>query len=286
MKRLAISVNGGGALGIGPAYVLTRLEQDLGKSMCSITHAYAGTSTGSIIAACLNEGINGHEIFELYKEHMKKIFTKYPWYKRVNPKCPTYDNSYLKSLLKDRLHGKCSEWFKPIFIPTTFMNGDSEEKVWDKGDATTDKWLAVLSSTAAPTYFDTVKDGSNCYCDGGMWANDPTMTLVAGLKNSGWEDFKVISFNTGFETPHNESGNKTLVDWAAYIMEDWVARSGNANYYEAKSVIGESNIFRCSPKVTKNYKMDDTSEKTIQEIIDVWDSWYEENKESLIGFIK
>lgn len=288
MKRLAISINGGGALGIGPAYILTRIEQDLGKSITDISHAYAGTSTGAIIAGCLAENINGHEIFELYKNNVKRIFTKYSWYKRLVPSCPTYDNSNLKSILKSKLHGRCNEWFKPVYITTTFMNGDSEEKVWDKGDTDTEKWFAVLSSTAAPTYFDVLEDKKtgDCFCDGGMWANDPLMVLVAGLKNSGWDDFKVLSFNTTFETPNSEKGNKTLVQWASYIMKDWVARAGNANFYEANAVLGRENVFRCSPKVLKPFDMDDTSDKTIDKVIEIWSSWYEQNKKQLLYFIQ
>jgi patatin-like phospholipase/acyl hydrolase len=117
--------------GIGPLQFLCRLEQDLGKKIPLVSAAYAGTSTGSIIAAGLNEGYSAHDLFDLYKTNLKKIFTKYSWYKRLDPKCPTYDNSNLKSLLKEKFTGKISEWQKPIYIPTTVMNGESVEKVWD-----------------------------------------------------------------------------------------------------------------------------------------------------------
>lgn len=287
MKRLAISINGGGALGIGPAYILTRLEQELEGSICEFSHAYAGTSTGAIIASCLAENINAHEIFKLYQDNIKKIFTKYPWYKRVVPSCPTYDNSNLKAILKEKLHGTCSEWFKPIFIPATFMNGQSEEKVWDKGDTDTAKWFAVLSSTAAPTYFDVLlSKNKECFCDGGLWANDPIMTLVAGLKTLGWDDFKILSFNTTFDTPHTESGNKSLIDWGKYILKGWVAKSGNANYYESKALLGEQNVFRCSPYVDAPLEMDDTSDKNIEYVLDIWQQWYNANRNALLTFIK
>lgn len=58
MKKLTISVSGGGALGIGPLAFMCRLESDLrGKKLADISYAYAGTSTGAIIAAGLAERI-------------------------------------------------------------------------------------------------------------------------------------------------------------------------------------------------------------------------------------
>ena len=122
-KQLCISVEGGGALGIGPLAFMCRMEQDLGKKLSELSVAFSGTSTGAIIAACLAEGMSAHDIFDLYKNNLKKIFTKYSWYKRLSPTCPTYDNSNLKKLLQKNLKGKCSDWKKPIYISTTHMNG-------------------------------------------------------------------------------------------------------------------------------------------------------------------
>ena len=185
---LAISINGGGALGIGPLAFMCRLESDVGKKLSDISVAFAGTSTGAIIAGGLDEGYSAHELYDMYRENLPKIFTKYSWYKRLQPSCPTYDNSYLKKILSTTFKGKVCEWKKPIYIPTTHTNGESVEKVWDLGDKTIDKATAILTSTAAPTYFDCVKIGNDNYCDGGLWKNDPIDVLNAGLKRSEYRD--------------------------------------------------------------------------------------------------
>ena len=70
-KQLCISVEGGGALGIGPLAFMCRLEQDLGKKLGDLTSAFAGTSTGSIIAAGLSEGYSAHDLYDLYKNKFK-----------------------------------------------------------------------------------------------------------------------------------------------------------------------------------------------------------------------
>lgn len=312
MKRIAISINGGGALGIGPLAFMCRLESEplFGKSVSKRAFALAGTSTGAIIAACLAEGMSAHDTFELYRKNLKSIFTEYPWYDRMKPGCPTYSNANLKRLLQENLSGprgdsdaskrtaklrdtlqenlsgNCGDWDRPVFIPTTFMNGPSVEKVWDRGDTDVPKWFAVLTSTAAPTYFDViVDDKGNSYCDGGLWCNDPIMTLQAGLAKGGERDYKILSFDTGMSVPNTDTGNKTMLGWGKYILKNWVARSGMSNYYEACANLGEKNVFRVSPSISKPFEMDDTSDKTIQKVIEIWDSEYSRLKPKLLEFL-
>lgn len=285
-KCLAISVNGGGALGIGPLAFMCRLEQDLGKKLGDLSVAFAGTSTGAIIAAGLDEGYSAHELYELYRGNLKKIFTKYPWYKRLTTTCPTYDNSYLKSLLKEKFPGSVSDWKKPIFIPTTHSNGESVEKVWDLGDVGVEKWFAVLTSTAAPTYFDGVKSGKDFYLDGGMWKNDPIDVLNAGLKKSAYNGkLKILSFNTGMDHPNTLSSNQTLVGWATYILNDWVARSGKSGGYEVKADIGEDNVAIASPFSDKKFDMDDVSNSTLDKVEKIWTDYYEQHKDYFYKFV-
>lgn len=285
-KQLCISCQGGGALGIGPLAFMCRMEQDLGKKLCDLAAAFTGTSTGSIIAACMDEGMSAHDIFDLYKNNLKKIFTKYPWYKRALPTCPTYDNSYLKDLLKKYLKGKCSDWKKPIYIATTFMNGESVEKVWDLGDTETEKWFAVLTSTAAPTYFDVIIDNGNSYCDGGLWSNCSADLVIAGQFKQGNKNLKLLNFNTTLNTPNTEKGNQTLVGWAEYILNNWVARASKSPIYEAKSILGEKYVFDASPEYKKKLEMDDVSDKNLNLIIEIWQKYYEKVKPELLEFMK
>jgi len=72
-RYLAISVNGGGALGIGPLAFMCRLEQDTGKKLGDLAVAFAGTSTGAIIAAGLDEGYSAHDLFDLYKDNLRRF---------------------------------------------------------------------------------------------------------------------------------------------------------------------------------------------------------------------
>ena len=285
-KQLCLSIEGGGALAMGPLAFMCRLEQDLGKKLGDYVSAYTGTSTGSIVAACMNEGMSAHDIFKLYQDNLKKIFTKNSWYKRLKPTCPTYDNTNLKKILEEKLKGKVSDWKKPIYITTTFMNGASVEKVWDLGDKDTTKAFAVLTSTAAPTYFDVIEKDGNSYMDGGCWANNPADIVIAGQFKQGKRNLKLLNFNTGMNTPNTEHGNKTLLGWAKYMIGDWVARSSKSPIYEAQAILGDKYVFNASPNYTKKIKMDDVSDKTINLVMKIWDDYYESVKKDILDFVK
>lgn len=289
-KTLCISCCGGGALGIGPLAFMCKIEQELGKKISDVSFAYSGTSTGAIIAAGLAEGYSAHDLFDLYRSNLSKIFTKYSWYKRIQPTCPTYDNSNLIKILKNKFDGKIGSWKKPIFIPTTCMNGEtgkSVEKIWDLGDKDIDKWFAILTSTAAPTYFDCVydKDGK-CYIDGGMWKNSPIDVLNAGLMKSGWSNYKILNLDTGMTTPNKDAGNKTLAGWATYLINNWIARTSYSGVYETKSIIGDENVYHASPVHDKKIDMDKVDDKTINKIIEIWEKYFYDNKKEIMNFIK
>ena len=111
------------------------------------------------------------------------------------------------------------------------------------------------------------------------------MTLQAGLEKAGKKNYKILSFDTGMTVPNTDSGNKTLLGWGEYILKNWVARAGMSNYYEACANIGEQNVFRVSPSISKPIDMDDTSDKTVQKVIDTWDAEYDRVKGRLLSFM-
>ena len=287
MKKLAISISGGGALGIGPLAFLCKVEQLLGKKVSDVAKAYSGTSTGSIIAAGLAEGYSAHDLYDMYRGNLRKIFKKFSIFKRMTPKCPAYDNSNLKKLLQDKFKGKIGDWKSPIYIPTTHMNGPSVEKVWDLGDKDVDKWFAVLTSTAAPTYFDCVYDGDgNAYLDGGMWKNSPVDVLNAGLMKSGWSGYKILNLETGMDTPNTDHGNKTMVGWAEYILKNWVARSSKSGEYEVKAILGDDGIYTVRPFIEKKPDMDDVSDRTLDDVVQLWEEYFYANKAAIEKWLK
>ena len=277
----ALSVDGGGALGKGVALWMMRYEQYTGKKFGTLFSAFAGTSTGAIIVAMLNEGYSAHEIYDLYDKHLDGIFKKrYLW----NPvACPVYDNSELEKLLKEKLKGNVGDWKKPIFIPVTKSTGFVKEKVFDLGDKDMPKWKAVLASTSAPTFFYPVDE---TYMDGGIWANAPQACLQAGLVGTEYEKkTRILSFATGGEMIDKVlKRSMGLVDWAKYLTNSWITGAGEGASYICWNNIGIDNFERIFPDYGKEVKMDDLD--SVPFVESVWDKTFQQTFNQTKGFLE
>ena len=75
-KNLAIAIDGGGIRGVIVTRALSMLEKELGQPIGKVARLYAGTSTGSIISACLASGMTAANIHELYLKLGETIFRK------------------------------------------------------------------------------------------------------------------------------------------------------------------------------------------------------------------
>ena len=84
--------------------------------------------------------------------------------------------------------------------------------------------------------------------------------------------------------PNNAPKKKNALGWLNYIMDEWVARTGNSNYFEACANIGKENIFRCAPEVASAYEMDNL--KKVKEVSDIWDKYYGQVKQKVLKFVK
>lgn len=285
---LGLSISGGGALGIGPAYYLSLAEAD-GIEWQNKTSFYAGTSTGSILAAALaTSDFSGDEVYDLYLHNLDKVFAKYSFLKRLfNRRLPKYDNSYLSYLL-DSIFGSTTlnQLHNKLYIPAFISDRDNAEKIFDNEDTTLIKY-AVASSCSAPTYFTPYGQRKNM-CDGGLFANDPVAVLACGMKYEQVQNPKIISFVTSCSVPDNLDcrGDRSLLEWGYFLINNIVARTGNYNYHLARQLIGGENILRLSPIITERRQMDDVSESNIKDVLFTWENYYKDTKALFKAFVE
>lgn len=197
-----MSIDGGGVLGIGPVHYLKKCEYLSGKSAFRMADMFAGTSTGSIIAAGLAIGMTACEIEELYEKMAPGIFKKVHWYNRISKSgLAKYESSNLRKPI-EKIFGqtKFKDLRKYLIIPASDFNGNDENGVTDfyTNENTPEMLIseAVIRSCSAPSYFEAVL---NRFCDGGLFANNPTMAAITEAVYQYGETHKnisVISFAT------------------------------------------------------------------------------------------
>lgn len=202
-----LSIDGGGFRGVYPAHILMRMEKEFDINWTETFDLIAGTSTGSIIAAGLACGLKASDILKLYKEHGTKIFKK-RFLRKKGFFASKYDMTYLDKVLKDIIGDRTLGEIKtPLLIPATDI-GNGRAMVFKSGyheDFVRDKHIrvreAVLSSCAAPTYFDPrYIDEKYLLADGGLWANNPG--LIAAIEAKQYlgqklENLRILSIGTG-----------------------------------------------------------------------------------------
>ena len=243
-KRI-LSLDGGGirgALTLGylkqMETILREKENDSGLLLCDYFDLIGGTSTGSIIAACLATGMDVDTVVQSYMNLGGKIFgKKRTWWNPLETwkfLKAEYDYVALEQSLKD-VFGTITLGSDTIKTGLCIVAKRADtNSVWPlinhpKGkfyDTAIGKnkdiplWQAVRASSAAPTYFapqmiDVGNGQRAAFVDGGVsMSNNPALTLlmVATLKGFPFhwqmeeDKLTIVSVGTGFSVFKKQTG--------------------------------------------------------------------------------
>ncbi len=255
MARWLMSIDGGGALGIGPAELLSRAEATVGRL---VPHAYAGTSVGALLAALAASGRSWRTIRDIFLAECPRIFERPPLSWRLNPWRPKYDGKALRSAAQRHLGDlRMCDLATPTFL-TAFDFQVGRPKVFDCRDETP-VWYAVLCSTAAPTYFPIV-DGR--WGDGGLVANNPTVVgLVGAVAKCGWDlnDAWCLSLGTNGDSwrdPH--VAHRSKIGWLKPLLDTFMGGEEELATFQAHALLGER-LLRLEPHLRHDVAMDDVA---------------------------
>lgn len=258
---LIISVDGGGLRGAGAAALIARMEQQM-PGLIQRADAFAGTSTGALIAAGLASGMTADAVAQLYATEGKNILkinakTKLAWLFRSR-----FTNAHLISVL-DKAFGEkeLGDLDKPVLIPTFLLDSgpNSKKRSWqprifstlDQG-STQDNHRRVsevlAASAAAPGFLDPVAN----HADGGLTANNPTVMAIAAAHKAGvaLEDIHVISINPGFRADYLHNKKRGLLSVLPKLgaLLDGPAQG---NDWTARQMLGEQRYVRISLDASK-----------------------------------
>lgn len=162
-----LSCDGGGIRGLVTAILLEHLEKRLGKPLNKCFEMFAGTSTGSIIACGLAQGIPAEKIKELYLENGEKIFPKLDSLNNIarsieerfehhDPSLPLYSAEPLEEILKNPKIFPTNLLFGEIKKPTLITSYDTYNrkavifKSFQDRDKELSIWEVCRASSAAP----------------------------------------------------------------------------------------------------------------------------------------
>jgi len=266
-----LSIDGGGVGGVLPAKIVELMQTKIGVDIYETFDLIVGTSTGSIIAAAIAIKYDLTRLVKDYCDNAPKIFRKRWWnHGLCNSK---YNSALLENFLLERLgETKLGEIQKPLIINATNASSGSvyvfksayQDKV--RGDYCRDGgvplYKAVLASCSAPSYFDPANIDGTLICDGGIWANDPSLvgyTDVARNFPERRDNVRILSLGTGQQTekiyqPQRRWG--LLTGWRSTELVEFLMSCQAKFPQNVLSLIDKDIVLRINPPI-KNYKLDD-----------------------------
>ena len=214
-KNVAIAIDGGGIRGIIVTKALSMLEKELDQPLHDIFRLTAGTSTGSIIAAGLASGLTAEHLNQMYLGLGREIFNKslrtalWIFFNHRYMQAPL--KNALQTYFGDKTVGDLWKEAPPTdLLITTFDTVENRTRFIKSYKSKYKNWSlvdAVLASTAAPTYFQSI-DGR--FIDGGVGSyNNPCYLAAYEIQFIlpwKFEETTLISIGTGRDPGNIKKG--------------------------------------------------------------------------------
>lgn len=291
-----LSLDGGGIRGLITSIWLNKLEEelaeqyslDLGKGgiLHRFFHIVVGTSTGSILACGISNGIPANRIEMLYRDYAERIFhSRSKWLGGSLGRF--FDGSLWRPKYRsDGLHNALDKEFeqttfgdlmvKPTLI-TAYNAMTRHSVIFDNSDKEDQPYLVkdlCIASSSAPTYFPghvmSQVDTATPFLDGGIVANNPVVYAIAKSQemerdqSASWPTNAaplVLSFGTGRLTRMitvREARKWGSLKWLSIVIELLFDGSSRAMDQMAAQLVGKENYIRIQTSLTKGIEqMDD-----------------------------
>jgi patatin-like phospholipase/acyl hydrolase len=189
-----LSLAGGGYLGFYTACLLTELEAQAGVPLARRFDLIAGTSVGGILAIALAFEIPMAQIRQLFLDNGTRIFSSRALPSGAVAKLrdltrsvlgPKYNGIALsKALLSHLGRRTMADALHPLLVPAVNVTR-CETKVFktphvagSRGDESVRAASVAMATSAAPSYFPSVRIGDSLYADGGMFAVAPDQVAM------------------------------------------------------------------------------------------------------------
>jgi len=304
-----LSFDGGGIRGLLSIHVLRMIEEECGTDFLHSFDLIGGTSTGGIISLALGlKHYSVDKILEVYNNFGEKVFGNpkiFGWnfFKLIQTIDflmtgePFYSGNVLHALIQSYLgnqslseYGECPT---KVFVITVdkFQNPASGIKLRSYPRVPTKETCKMSiakvaqSTSAAPTYFPSVKDYLSEpvvrkveFVDGGVFENNPSFEVLKEAKRL-WPDKDIdlfISIGTG-ETPFGSRENSWIPvgDIMAFIAEMTTSsRQADRHVTEASNWLAwKDKYIRINPSLGEFMDLDDISDRQKHNLVQAALRW-------------
>jgi patatin-like phospholipase/acyl hydrolase len=287
-----LSIDGGGIRGIIPALILVEIEKRTGKAINELFDLVAGTSTGGIIAVCLNipnrqsrkAVYSAEDLVNLFKNKGQMIFSQDIWQSTMTG-LGILEEKYSYQGLKEVLQEYCGETeLKAALTDILLTSYDlNRKKPFFFKSRLAKKWVkknfkmkyAVRATTAAPTYFEPFKllnmvDNKTTYSlvDGGIIANNPAMCAFTEALKLNQSDILMVSLGTGTEEiTYQNAVNWGLMQWISPLLTLMINGNNETVDYQLREIFSAkqgSDYYRFQVKLpVENTAFDNTTPENI-----------------------
>ena len=261
-KYRILSLDGGGIRGVITAIILQRLNAEPGlNGWLNSVDLIAGTSTGGLLALGLAHGLSPEFMRSVYETKGAEIFDD-SWLDDLvdigKITGADYDIKNLEHEVK-KIFGKTTlaQLKRRVLITAFDLDNESHSKAsrtWKPklfhnfpGHDTDGSELAYkvgLYTSAAPTYFPSV-DG---YIDGGVYATNPSMCVLAQSQDSDFKnrpslsDVVLLSLGTGTCLLYIEGKELDwgYAQWAKQLVTLMLDGTSGIADYQCNQILGDS----------------------------------------------
>lgn len=273
---LILSIDGGGALGAGPARFLAQTESeygDLGET------ALCGTSAGGLLVLLRATGLTWAEIEKIWTEEVENIFAPPPIWWKLDPTRPKYQSKGLERACAMWLNRPCRSALTPFFVPA-FDFALGRPKIFDWRESNFTMAEVALATTAAPTYF---QPRLSRYADGGLVANNPSLIGLLGAVNQGLASIgetKLLSLSTsGAFWSDPEIGLHTnALSWLKPLLRAMIGGNEERDEFLTSELLGNRHL-RVVPNCLTDYQLDELD--ALPEFRALWDRAFQYSRDDL-----
>ena len=213
-----LSIDGGGIRGAVAAKMLEPVEKRIDRPLSEYFQLFAGTSSGSIVAAATALGYPSQSIVELFQQQGQQIFPytklwapqRFELVMRHGLSSPKFSDTGLIEVLQEAFGNRVLPDVAPakLLIPAydTIERKPVMFKSWRSRYAQLPIWEACVCSASAPTFFPAHRLELNgkvlSVIDGGLAANNPAACALAAALRLGHplETVQMLSIGTGDPT--------------------------------------------------------------------------------------